>query len=563
MERRVDQADHDRQSGHGGEDALEVALLERLELGHRRVELLDLGLLLRGQLLARGELCLGARRRVGDQDRAAHDRQARTLAEHVLGAAETDALGAVGSSLSGFLGLVGVGPDHQAADLVRPLEDLLQILLILEPGGDRRQRAEEDLARRAVEADEVAFLDRHAICRRGLGRVIDFELGAARDARLADLAGDDRGVRGRAALGGQDALSYGHAVEVVRRRLLANEDDLLALLDGGHSGIRAEDDLADGGAGRGVEALGHPLGGLAGVAVELVAQELVHLGGLDASDCLFLGDQLLADHVDRDPHRRVCRSLGAAGLEHVEAAALDRELEVLDVAVMLLELLGDLLELGVGLGHVLGQRRDRGRSADARDDVLALGVDQVLAKEDLLAGVGVAGEGDAGARVVAHVAEDHGHDVDGGAEVVGDLLAVAVVVGALAEPGREDGLDGQVQLLVRVVREGAAHLVLDDLLVRGDELLEVGDVEIGVLGILAVGGFGGVERLVEPVVLDFLAVLVLGQARRDVEDDAAEHRDEATVRIPAEALVAGEDDEALEGRFVEPEVKDGVHHARH
>jgi len=69
---------------------------------------------------------------------------------------------------------------------------------------------------------------------------------------------------------------------------------------------------------------------------------------------------------------------------------------------------------------------------------------------------------------------------------VGDLLAVAVVVGALAEPRGEDGLDGQVQLLVRIVREVAADGVADDLLVGGDEGLEVRDVEVGVLGVLAV-----------------------------------------------------------------------------
>ena len=38
VERRVDEADDDRQAVHRLEDALEVALLERLELGHRRVE---------------------------------------------------------------------------------------------------------------------------------------------------------------------------------------------------------------------------------------------------------------------------------------------------------------------------------------------------------------------------------------------------------------------------------------------------------------------------------------------------------------------------------------------
>ena len=38
VERRVDQADDDRQAVHRLEDALEVALLEDLELGHRGVE---------------------------------------------------------------------------------------------------------------------------------------------------------------------------------------------------------------------------------------------------------------------------------------------------------------------------------------------------------------------------------------------------------------------------------------------------------------------------------------------------------------------------------------------
>ncbi len=208
--------------------------------------------------------------------------------------------------------------------------------------------------------------------------------------------------------------------------------------------------------------------------------------------------------------------------------------------------------------------RDRGRRADARDDVLALGVDEVLAEEDLLAGVRVAGEGHAGAGVVAHVAEDHRHDVDGRAEVVRDLLAVAVVVGALAEPGGEDGLDGQIELLVRIVGEVAADRVLDDLLVGGDELLEVVDVEVGVLGVLAVLFLGDVERLVEAVVLDRrMPSLPLTTRDGNVQHDPAEHRDEAAVGVPAEALVAGEGDEALECRLVQAEVEDRVHHARH
>ena len=177
---------------------------------------------------------------------------------------------------------------------------------------------------------------------------------------------------------------------------------------------------------------------------------------------LFLGDEPLVDHVDGDLHGGRRGPLGRAGLEHVQLAALDRELEVLDVAVVLLELLADAQELGVDLGHVGLHLADLRRGPDAGHDVLALGVGQVLAEQDLLAGVRVAGEGDAGARVVAHVAEDHRHDVDRGAQVVGDLLVVAVVDGALAEPAGEDRLDREVELLVRVAREVAAGVLPDD-----------------------------------------------------------------------------------------------------
>ena len=76
-----------------------------------------------------------------------------------------------------------------------------------------------------------------------------------------------------------------------------------------------------------------------GGGIELVAQELVDVGRLDPAERLFLGDEALVDEVGRDLHGRRGGPLGAARLEHVQLAALDRELEVLDVAVVLLELL--------------------------------------------------------------------------------------------------------------------------------------------------------------------------------------------------------------------------------
>ena len=165
--------------------------------------------------------------------------------------------------------------------------------------------------------------------------------------------------------------------------------------------------------------------------------------------------------------------LGRTRLEHVELAALDRELEVLDVAVVALELLADPLELGVDLGHVGLHLGDPRRRPDAGDDVLALGVRQVLAEERLLAGVRVAGERHARPGVVAHVAEDHRHDVDRRAEVVGDLLVVPVVDGPLAEPAGEHRLDSEVELLVGVAREIAPGVLADDSLELGRQRPQV------------------------------------------------------------------------------------------
>ena len=470
----------------------------------------------------------------------------------MLGPAQPDAPRAVAPGLGRLLGLVGVRPDGHPSEAVGPAEDRLELGLVLEAGLDRRDRPHEDLPGRAVDADPIAFDEAQAAVRGAgaLRAVVDDELGAAGDARLADLAGDDRGVRGRTATGGQDPLGHGHAVEVVGRGLDPDEDDLLAAPDPLDRDIGVEHGLADRGAGRCVQALRDALGAEPRAGIELGAQELIDLGRLDPADRLLLRDHPVGDHVDGDLDCRRGRPLGRAGLEHVQLAALDRELEVLDVAVVRFELLADLLELVVDRGHVLGHLRDLRRRPDAGHDVLALGVGEVLAEQDSLAGVGVAGEGDARPRIVAHVAEDHRHDVHGGAQVVGDPLALAVVPGALAEPAREDGLDREVELLVRVGRKVAPGVRPDDRLVFLDQGLQVRHVEVGVLRAVAVGLLAGLERLVEAT-------------GRDLEHDPAEHRDEPAIGVPAETLVAGQGDEALERVLVQAEVEDGIHHAGH
>ncbi len=216
---------------------------------------------------------------------------------------------------------------------------------------------------------------------------------------------------------------------------------------------------------------------------------------------------------------------------------------------MLLERAHDLHQLVVGaLVQVLevGQRHG---VAYARDDVLALGVLQVVAVDALRAAGRVAGERDAGAGVHAEVAEHHRADVDGGAQVGRDALLPPVDDRALGVPGLEHGPDRQIHLLTRILRERAAGVLDDDVLERLDQGPHVLGVQVEVAR-RVLGVFGCLDRILEVLAAD-------------IEDGLAEHLDQPTVGVEREPFVAGLRREPPHGLVVEPDVEDGLHHPGH
>ncbi len=141
VQRRVEQADRHRQPVHRLEDLGEVVLLDLAQLVER------LGLLLRG----------------GGEDHPPDHRQPIRGEEHVLGAAQPDALGAEAAGVVGVLAGVGVGAHAELAlaHRVGPFQDRREL------GGrfgrGELHRPEHDLARRAVDGDDVAFGDGLAV----------------------------------------------------------------------------------------------------------------------------------------------------------------------------------------------------------------------------------------------------------------------------------------------------------------------------------------------------------------------------------------------------------------
>ena len=297
VQRRVDEAHDDGQAIHRIEQACKVSALVRQQFIQR----------------------LGAAFGGLGEDHALHDGQALLLEEHVLGAAEANALGAEAASALCVSRVVSVGPDLKASNLVSPAQQGDEVGLLFELGEDCGDLAEVDLASRTVQGNPVPFRDGDvAHGHLALGQV-DPDIGRTHDTRDTELAGNHGGMAGGATLAGKNALGGQHAVHVVGAGEGAHHDDGLALFLGLLlGGISVEIDTADGCAGGSVDAGGKQLAGALGLILgihgELGVQQRIHLAGLNAHDGLFAADQPFVGHVDSDLDGSGGGALAIAGL---------------------------------------------------------------------------------------------------------------------------------------------------------------------------------------------------------------------------------------------------------
>ena len=220
-----------------------------------------------------------------------------------------------------------------------------------------------------------------------------------------------------------------------------------------------------------VETLGH-LDGLTDLLrVEYGPEDLVEPVRAYPHERLFLVDQALPDHVDGGLELGEGGPLARPRLEHPELSALDGELDVLHVLKAALQDSADLQKLQVNLRHRFFEGRHgrvcllrlvdgQGRPCPGHH-VLALGIQEIFAVEDILPGGGVSREGDARAGILPDVAEDHALDVDRRPPGGGYVVEPPVGLGPRVVPGLEDGPDGAPQLLQRVFGEVDVQLLLD------------------------------------------------------------------------------------------------------
>ena len=372
---------------------------------------------------------------------------------------------------------------------------------------------------------------------------------AAGDAALAHTAGHNGGVRGHTTADGEDALGGLHALDVLGRSLQTDQNHLLATGIPSLGVLGGKDDLAAGGAGRGGQGLAHRLSSLQSLGVKLGMQQSIQVAGINHGHGLLLGDHALVHQVAGDLQGGGSSALAVAALQHVELPMLHGELHILHVAIVIFQNVADLDELVISLGELLGHLSDGHGSTHAGHHVLALGVGQELAHELLLAGGGVTGKGNTGAAIITHIAKGHGLNVDGSAPGIGDVVIAAIHVGTGVIPGTEHSLDGAHQLLLRIGGEILADLGLVLGLELHGQLLQVGSIQLHVLGD-ALLGLHGVDKL--------LKVLLA-----HLHDHIGIHLDEAAVAIPGPTGIVGLLGDDIHHVLVQAQIQDGVHHTGH
>ena len=228
---------------------------------------------------------------------------------------------------------------------------------------------------------------------------------------------------------------------------------------------------------------------------------------------------------------------------------------------MCLELCAHLVKLAENIRHRLfhrqiitaairtGRHRQWQRRANTRDDIFALGVDQILAIEGVFASRRVSGEGNTGGAVIPHIAEHHGLDIHRRAPACRNAVEPAIGGRARIHPAVEHGTDGAPQLVMRVLREWPAGLFLDNRHVGGDKRFQIVACQTSVIK----------DATAKLQLLEF----VLEQPVINLHHDIGIHLDEAAIAVIGKALVIGAPGQPRNRVVIQPEIEHRIHHPRH
>ena len=240
-------------------------------------------------------------------------------------------------------------------------------------------------------------------------------------------------------------------------------------------------------------------------------------------------------------------------LENPQPSLFDGEFHALRILVVSLEFIEDLQQRTVDLGpqgrQFPGHFVNILRRAHTGEEILALRVDQVFAPRLRRSGQAIPRKSHADARLVADVADYHRADIHGCSKQAGDPVAAPVLFGRGRSPRLKGRMNGQPQLLKRVLRKGFPDLLKIDFFKVLGEFLELAGRKVGIL-FRVVLALDLLHRRIE---------VAMRQAGRRSHDHLAEHGDKAPIAIPSRPVVPGLPDKAGQRLVGKTQIQHGIH----
>ena len=177
------------------------------------------------------------------------------------------------------------------------------------------------------------------------------------------------------------------------------------------------------------------------------------------------------NQVNRNFQGSLCGALAVTGLQQEELFILDGEFHILHISIVIFQKVCRLHEFFIDLRHFFFQMSDGGRRTDTGHDVFTLRVDEVFAEDCIFAGSRVTRKGNTRTGGIGHITEDHLLHVNGGAQIVGNFIHLAVQNGAFIVPAFENGCNGFFKLFTRILREFfVGQFLIQNLVLFGDFL---------------------------------------------------------------------------------------------
>ena len=292
-------------------------------------------------------------------------------------------------------------------------------------------------------------------------------------------------------------------------------------------------------------------------------QKLIELLRSNAGNSLLLSNTALFVHLNCNLKCRESSTLTNTSLKHPELTILNGELDVHHVCVMILKNLKDVEELLACLLECrnLNEVCNRLSITNTSNNVLALSVDQEVAVALVSTICRVTSKCNASCRSLTLVTKDHDLNVNCSTKLIRNLVLLAVKDCAVIHPRTKDCLLSKAELKVRIRWEDSVA-VLGDLWV----LLNVNVCSKDTLE----PSYKVTKVICVQLCIKLNALLgllssncILKELSRNAHNNAREHLNKTTVRVPSKALITSLLNKALNGLIVKTKVKNSVHHARH